>query len=175
MSNEQESFLLDVTQDENVYLLGLLWADGSIGKKYDIRLELKESDFFYIEPLLKKYGFTKFGVRQRYNNNKKFGNIQKVFAISRVILNEKLRSWGYRNKSQVAPSKILSVIPSNKHYLWWRGFFDGDGCFYCRGAEHTFAVWGSINQDWSELKSLLHKLNIKSFRHEEFTERMESI
>ena len=163
MSDQKEKFLIDTTQDENIYLLGLFWADGYVGKKYDIRLELKSTDFEYIKPLLKIYGFTKFGERRRYKNNKIFGNIQNRFCISNVSLNKQLQQLGYREKSIISPNKVLSLIPENKHYLFWRGFFDGDACFYCKGSSHTFTVWGSIGQDWSEVKSLLSKLNINDF------------
>ena len=157
-----------MSQDENIYLMGLMWADGYVGKRYDIRLELKSPDFEYVRPLLQKYGFSSFPERQRYKNDKKFGNTQTQFCISNVTLNNHLQNLGYRTKSIASPTKVLSTIPKNKHYLWWRGFFDGDGCFYCNGATHTFAIWGSIDQDWSELKSLLNDLNIKSVRHEEY-------
>jgi hypothetical protein len=151
-------------QAENVYLMGFLWADGYVGKKYDIRIETKASDFDYLQPLLERYGFTSFRTRMRYRDGKPFGSMQKEFCVGDVSLNKTLQDIGYREKSIIAPSKILSVIPPNKRYLWWRGFFDGDGCFYCRGASHVFAVWGSIEQDWTELYSLFNMLGIHSWR-----------
>lgn len=164
MSDQKEKFLTDLTQDENIYLLGLLWADGYVGKKYDIRIEIKSSDFNYIIPLLNKYGFTKFSERIRHKNNKPFGSVQKIFTISNITLNEWMQKLGYREKSTISPSKVLSIIPREKHYLWWRGFFDGDGCFYCRGACHDFSVWGSIKQDWTELHTLYKLLELRNPR-----------
>lgn len=171
MSDHKEKFLRDMTQDENVYLMGLLWADGYVGKKYEIGLEMKSSDFEYIQPLLNIYGFTVFGKRQRYKKNMKFGNVQKNFRISNISLNSHLQQLEYRSKSFISPQKVLSTIPNDKHYLWWRGFFDGDACFYCRGALHVFAVWGSINQDWSELKKLFSRLDIQSFRFKKYSRK----
>jgi hypothetical protein len=60
MSYQKENFLKNMSQDENVYLMGILWADGYVGKKYDIRLEIKSSDFEYVRPILKLYGFSSF-------------------------------------------------------------------------------------------------------------------
>lgn len=169
MSDQKEKFLIDMTQDENVYLMGFLWADGYISKRYTISLEINSLDFEYIRPILNKYGFTKFTARQRYKQDKKFGNMQTRFCISNKSLNDYMQKFGYRDKSTENPSKILDIIPKDKLYLWWRGFFDGDGCFYCNGAERVFAIWGSINQDWKSIISLLNDIEIQSYRFKQYT------
>jgi len=160
MSYPQTDFLQNTSQDENIYLLGFLWADGYVEKAYRIGLELRLNDFNQIKPLLKKYGFNHFTSRIRKRHGKLFGNPQGSFNYSNKNLNAFLQSMDYRKKSTVSPSKILSIIPENKKYLWWRGFFEGDGCFYCIGAQRKFTIWGSLKQDWTEVYSLYKQLGI---------------
>lgn len=163
MSFTKEDFLKNVSQNENVYLLGFLWADGYIDKYYNTRIEITKPDFEYLHPLIEKYGFKNFSERQRFKNNKPFGNIQKQFNLSNKNTNAYLRELGYSKKSIISPRMVLNLIPKEKHYLWWRGYFDGDGSFYCNGALHSFTIWGSLNQDWSELYNLFDSLNIYSY------------
>lgn len=56
----------------------------------------------------------------------------------------------------------LMLIPENKQYLFFRGFFDGDGCISLNkngGARLYF--YGHYNQYWQPLMDILTDLNIK--------------
>lgn len=159
MSFPQSDFLINLSHPINVYLLGFLWADGHVDKKYGIKLEIKTSDFNVIKPLFQYYGFKNF--KERYRSNSK--NSQTSFYIGNKSLNIYLQELEYREKSYIAPSRVLNIIPKHNHYLWWRGYFDGDGCFYTKGSNHSFTVWSSINQDWIELYNLFNTLNISSY------------
>lgn len=152
------NFLTDFNDPENIYLLGYLWADGCI-QKYGISLEIKEEDFIDIEHIFIKYGINKFKVRQRMRDGKLFGKPQKSVYISGKELATFLIENDYKIKSQTTPTKILSKIPEELKHYFWRGFFDGDGCFYM-GDRNEIAFWGTENQDWADLTNLLNKLEI---------------
>lgn len=161
MSYDKEDFLTNLNQDENVYLLGFLWADGHVSSRSnEVSIEINSRDFEYIKPLIEKYGYSYFTHRQRYSDGKIFGKGQTCFRISDKKLNSFLRDLDYCQKSLVAPTKILSKIGPDKHYLWWRGFIDGDGNFYRHKTMSKITLWGSINQDWSEFYKLCDTLNL---------------
>lgn len=67
----------------------------------------------------------------------------------------------YLEKSKVPPTKILSLIPKNLKYLWFRGYFDGDGCIYV-GTRNSLAFWANIDYDWSFIEKVFRELKIRS-------------
>ena len=153
--------LTDLNKDENVYLLGLLWADGSLYKS-TIELALTKKDFDCVSPIFEKFGYDKFEKRRVLKGGMTFGKeIMRIRITSKVIA-DFLLLVDFDKKSFISPTKILSQIPKEKQYLWWRGYIDGDGCFYCKGAIHNFSVWSTIRQDWSAFYNLCKKLDIEN-------------
>lgn len=163
MSYPKEDFLKIGSQPENAYLLGLMWADGYVDKKYQIELCLKSDDFDSIKPLIETYGYEKFKYSQKIYKGNIFGKLRGLFKISNVNLNQYLRTIGYREKSTISPKQVLETIPDSYKYLWWRGYFDGDGCFYYKLPSFKFTIWGSIDQDWKCVLNLYSQLNIDSY------------
>jgi hypothetical protein len=159
--SDQDSFLVDVNNDINVYLLGFLWADGHLEKSCAFSLEIRKVDFMCIKHLFPINEHSKYDERQRFKNKIRFGKLQSRYRLSNKTIHKFLLDNDYKCKSTQSPKKILNYIPTNKHYLWWRGFFDGDGCFYSSTSGRSFAVWGSFNQDWSAVITLLSSMNIK--------------
>lgn len=71
----------------------------------------------------------------------------------------------YQNKSGASAKKILSHIPQSLHHYWWRGYSDGDGCFYYsrskkNHAVYSYSIYSCYNQDWSFVSDILNKLDI---------------
>jgi hypothetical protein len=157
----------DLTIKENIYLLGLLWADGNLYKT-TIELALKSEDFEYVKHIFNDFGYDKFEVRQRKRSGKPFGKKQTRIRITDKFIAEFLRKYDFDKKSQVSPLKILSGISKKNQFLWWRGYFDGDGCFYASkgNVSSQFTVWGSLNQDWGELINLYDTLNVHYLKYE---------
>lgn len=158
-NNIIDGFLTDLTNKENIYLLGYMWADGHLSK-YNFSLELKQSDFLNIKALFIKNGITRFYSRQRYRNNIKFGSMQESVHFGGVELIKFLEDNDYKDKSIKSPTKILDLISPELHYLFWRGYFDGDGCLYIGKSKRSLAFWGNIIQDWSSLLKLINELKI---------------
>jgi hypothetical protein len=151
-----------------IYILGLLWADGYITKvknKYQISISLVDEDMKNL-----KHIFFEFANWKEYTYDlQKYGGgnnqAQTKFLICDKIFHTFLRENDYQIKSFVAPNKILSLIPSELHYHWFRGFVDGDGCFYFnqkyKTSRHSFSVSGPHKQDWKFLENFCESLEIK--------------
>jgi len=67
----------------------------------------------------------------------------------------------YDKKSFISPFKILSKIPDNLHQHFYRGYSDGDGCFYINNHNYQYIISGDFKQEWSLIETLFKKLNIK--------------
>jgi hypothetical protein len=146
---------------EAAYILGLLWADGYLNNKsqhYLISLELQINDFEEILPTIKKTG--EWGIIYRKQANRQPQG--RIFAGQRPLYLF-LQSNDYEVKSIASAHKILNLIPEHLKYYWWRGYFDGDGCFYynkknyCR--QCSFA--GSYAQNWTFAENLLQSIGVK--------------
>lgn len=162
-NNININILNNINSERIAYFMGLFWADGSIYhyisnkiNNYHTRLELIKSDMDEIHNILTYIG--KWSSRSR-----KRGNWQEVsvYTISSKPLYEKLEEYGYKTKSYESPSIILSRIPENLHYMFWRGYFDGDGCISFGINYNMIKFSGNINMNWSCLEKLCNNLNIK--------------
>lgn len=143
----------------NVYLLGFIWADGHISPKHrHFSFEIKSSDFFF-EDYLDSFGVGTISSRQRMRQLKAFGVVQKCFFSSNKKIYDFLIENDFHLKSQSEPTKILSLIPDSLKHLFFRGFFDGDGCLYVK-TRNSLAFWGPINQTWDFLTNQLNLLDI---------------
>lgn len=166
-NNIKEGFLVNTKDKINVYLLGFLWADGWIydkGYNHTLAMWLKKDDFDQIEYLFKENGINTFYEKQRYQNGKKFGNIGKGMRLCNKNIVNFLIENDYKIKSQVAPTKILNKIPDNLKLYFWRGYIDGDGSISSLKHKIEFAIWSTIEQDWSEVINLFNKLNISRYQ-----------
>lgn len=153
-------------EPEICYLLGLLWADGYIGRNhwdYLIVLELNETDFLSIDNLMNYIGkWYKVYIKSK---NKIFGKKSyecqaKIKAsTSNKQLYNFLLSMDYNTKSTSSPNKILNIIPKPLQRYWFLGYFDGDGCWYI-GNRYYFKSSSTYEQDWEFLHNYLSHNNI---------------
>lgn len=148
---------LNITTKEVVYFLGFLWADGHVSK-YSISIETKKSDMVHLIESFKKLG--NISVAERFvklSNNK-----QMSVGFYNNTINNFLTENNYRDKSYVSPTKILSKIPPELVHYFYRGWIDGDGCFfidYNNNRKH-FSLTSTYEQDWFDFINLLNSLNI---------------
>lgn len=154
--------------DEEIYILGFLWADGYLNGTPDIKnnlqIEIIYKDFVDIEPVFDTVG--KWGKYIRKASIKKGVKRQKriCVSISSRELVRKLIVLGFDKKNNTSPIKILKLIPQKKQYLFIRGYVDGDGCYYITKAAHQFCISSNYNQDWTWIEELFHKLKITKFQ-----------
>lgn len=136
---------MNLLNDHFIYTLGFIWADGNVKeKKQKFFSKKKQKESIFLIPnisieiikedmdVLYKNVFSKSEIEWGNIYNRKRNNWKEQ---SRIINRNKslfnfLVENNYNIKSSKEPEKILSVIPKEKRYLWWRGYSDGDGCFY---------------------------------------------
>lgn len=148
---------------EGAYLLGFLWADGSIrdGKGYAIKLQITEADARQIEPTVDKTGTWSKYVRKPPAKHPHY-QTTITFVTSNRCIHEFLGQCNYSSKS-ASPDKILSHIPEHLRHYWWRGYFDGDGCLYVKSKQRAWQIvlTSEAEQDWSFAESLLKELGCR--------------
>jgi hypothetical protein len=156
-----ESFSKKFTP-ESVYVLGLLWADGWLGKiksHYDIKIQCVRGDIDLFYKTFKKTGDWDFYERPQRGKNKPTA----IIATNNKILHAFLGKNGYLNKTTESPDKILKKIPKKLHCYFYLGWSDGDGCFYFNKKNYLnqFIIASSWEQDWSSMIDLCKKLDIE--------------
>jgi len=156
------NFFTHCATAESAYILGLLWADGTIYKKdYQnrIAIECLEDDMNEFKKYFKKSGKWSIYNRKGRISGKNMTNLNT----NNKFLTDFLIENDYNTKSLKSPIKILNLIPVNLKHYFFRGWIDGDGCFYINKKNSCFQFYlsGSYEQDWSSIEYLLLKLNLK--------------
>jgi len=158
-----EEYLYKPNFDESQsYALGLLWADGWLSntkrRSRNLFIEVVESDFMDFLPSLFSLGKVSTYRRERLGRSPQ---------ASAMITNKSLCEWlfnlGFKDKSTISPTKLISFIPDPFVKDFIRGWIDGDGCFYVneKNKSYQFILAGAYNQDWSSFLSVLDSLKIK--------------
>lgn len=145
---------------EEIYLLGLIWADGYINTKNRnlVVIESKKVDLEKLIPIFKHSGDWNISSRKRHNRSE---------SLSIQTSNKRLTTFlienDYDKKSLVSPDKILSKIPDNLKHYFFRGVIDGDGCFYSniKNYCYQFSLAGSYEQDWLFFEKKCNDLGIQ--------------
>lgn len=161
----------NIDKPEISYIMGLLWADGHlVNTKKDIQyfsainLNINNDDFNNISKTLNKYMKWTTYIRVQSLNKKK----QACSFIYDTRLADFFKLNEYDIKSHISPIKILKHIPAKYHYLFWRGYFDGDGCLSIKKNKRcTFNISSTYEQDWTSFDNLSHILNFsyKLYHH----------
>lgn len=135
---------------ENMYFLGFLWADGYF-EKYKVCLEIISKDMNDIKSIIPKdFRF--------YHRTRKNRQPQSSAYLLRKEYCDYLMSLGYKDRQ--TPSSLLN---NEFSYMWFRGLFDGDGCWYLNKKNNCNQVCVSSNydQDWNYLENLFKELDCK--------------
>lgn len=165
-------FSLDLHNKNVLYVLGFLWADGWLCYN-TIGIDLKSSDFDNVYQNFIKIGEWNFKHRKRFSNQtKKFYNSSTIKSINKER-NKILESFDFKQKSIMAPSKLLNEIPDELKNHFFRGYIDGDGSFsiYRKGKDVKFNITSTINQDWIFITDLFQKIEISSYKIYEYNRK----
>jgi intein-encoded DNA endonuclease-like protein len=153
-----------VTSEIEAYILGFLYADGSIHgdyknnkRYYTLSINLKKSDKNYLKKicnifnkeLIKKYTLKYCPKTNSYK-----------LSICSVELNQKLLRLGISHrKTYENNSFVLNNIPNDLKSHFIRSFFDGDGTI-CKGKDNKYRLgFVSLN------KNLLEKILLELKKH----------
>ena len=144
---------------ETAYILGVIWSEGNVarpgsGRTY-IRVEMLSEDLEEILPVFESCG--KWAQHRRTRR----GRTREILRLETA--NKRL--WEFIEPHKRNPASLLSTMDESLRPYWFRGMFDGDGCFYnpSRGKNQMF-VGGCVEQDWSFLTEQLDALGI-SWKH----------
>lgn len=153
-------------KNEFYYILGYLWADGYFPKKYnEIRLEISSSDAYNIINYFKQTD-ERWRIYDRKVDNRTDCQRKPLSFIS--FSNKKFKDLllllGFGNRDQ-GLKKIIEYIPSDKLKYFFRGYSDGDGCFYYNSKQHLrqYHISSTYNTDWDSVIEFFNSINI-SFR-----------
>lgn len=153
---------IEPTTPEVSYLLGLLWADGFLGSNYSINLEVVSEDAQEFSPIFQKTGKWNTFHRQRGNHKP-----ETKFTCSSKVMCEYFISQGFDEKSNgKSPCGLIQSIPKPLQHYWFRGYLDGDGCFYFNAKQYLRQLVFSscYEQDWTFVETLFSKLEIQKWK-----------
>lgn len=153
--------------DEEIYILGFLWADGYLNgnnkTKRNLQCQIVYDDFLDLEKTFNSVGRWGKCKREASIKNGVSRQARICLTISDTQLINKFIVLDFDKKSYISPNKFLNIIPQNKHYLFYRGYVDGDGCFYITNKAKHFFIGSTYNQNWSHIKQLFKQLNINTY------------
>ncbi len=143
------------------YVLGILWADGSLSKTHNsVSMEISLADFEEIETVFDSIGvWSKYSRPQRKNDSQ-----TKTISFCQKDLYNLFIENDYLIKSGASADKILSKIPENLKHYWWRGYFDGDGCISNLDKGYQIKITSCHHQDWIFVQKQFNDLDIKYFK-----------
>ncbi len=143
---------------KGIYLLGFLWADGSIRKNvHEVRCAFLKSDADVINHIFRYTGDWKEKTFKPKENDGSHRKEITEFSVYDKNFYDFLKESDYRDKSTRTPTKILAKIPPDLRHYFWRGYFDGDGCFH----KNIANICGPIEQEWDDFIKLLNNINIQ--------------
>jgi hypothetical protein len=143
------------------YLIGFFWADGSIQEDESrIRLGIAYDDAVDIIPLFQSTGDWSISTRKP---KKAYCKDITTIASWNKELHTFMKKHDFLVKSMVSPTKLLHGKSETYTRGFWRGFFDGDGCYHINNAtrKRSISASGPYDYDWSSVTDLLNNLEIK--------------
>lgn len=137
---------------ESAYLLGFLWADGRLQRGgYRVGAEIGRTDLDEIAPVFLSTGAWAVDYRSRVGKRP-----QGTIHIHNKPFHEFLAHLGFMEKSRRPATAVLRHLPADLRFMWWRGFFDGDGCLYQNRTTCQLVFTGHHDQDWAFVEDLPH-------------------
>lgn len=173
-----KNMFYNIETPEIAYILGLLWADGSLrdSNSSRITITLIKDDFQDVLDIFNKVG--NWSIKERkYSCHK---NTVITLQCYDRELHSFLSNLGFMEKSYISAERVIDHIPKHLQHYFWRGYFDGDGCFYSNYSNYKFlvSITSSFEQDWSFANSLKYDIGldfkISKFSHTKLNKKQYS-
>lgn len=154
------SEIFNLNSPKIVYLLGLIWADGSLHNS--INLSMVSED---LDEILQKLDINNLllgcSIKTRQQRENWKPQTTLLFGNKEII--NFLKENGY-TVGRFGEPKILELIPKKLHYYWFRGLMDGDGCYYVstKNRDYTISLAGQSKSTYFYIQNLCQELNIKA-------------
>ena len=149
-----ERYFRTISLQSQAYILGFIWADGTVNPRTGLRIMIQERDINILEY-----------IRQELKSNApiKIRTIRGMryadFSVNRKAMNEDLYALGLAsNKSK--DNAAIPNIPSNLLPSFIRGLFDGDGSIWKKDKHYACAFNGG-NKFLMWLSETLENANIR--------------
>lgn len=152
------SHFINIIDPFVAYILGFIYADGTVSKTNShVEFKIVNEDFLEIKD---RFLSTARWLYKLYDDGFENHKIQAVVAINNRPFRNFLVENDYLIKSGASADKILSKIPENLKHYWWRGYFDGDGCFMWGAKwDKNASIASCFKQDWTFAEKLAQKLD----------------
>lgn len=145
-----------MSTQKGAYLLGFLWADGNLKKKSSIvRCSITQKDGLDLRDIFEYVG--KWRIFEKFPEDRQ---PQMHFEVWDTTFYTFLQNLDYKEKSLRTPSKVSAFLAPELHPYFWRGYFDGDGCFSVSQSIQA-NVSGPIEQSWDDFLQLLKKIEVE--------------
>lgn len=145
----------DFKVPEYSYIAGFLTADGCISNRR-LTLGLCSKDYNNLRDIINTCG--------KWTEHYHVKNKAILGYIDNTVLYNKLESLGFKNKTLVFPVALYDLIPENQKYLFFRGYIDGDGCWYISNKSRRFTISAHVGFDWTLFINWLESINVKRYR-----------
>jgi hypothetical protein len=130
------------------YSLGYFFADGSIyTPTYRLSIEGVAEDLLPMVHIFNSIVNWKLYERNRTRNDNQCKPALTLYKGSKKLTTQLIDQGYYQPFCGIKP---LSFVPDEYKYLWYRGFFDGDGCVYYNKQQYLkqVSISGKYDMDW---------------------------
>jgi hypothetical protein len=122
--NCNENYFNNIRSQNQAYVLGFIWADGSVNKRSGLGITLKTDDQEVLE-FIRKQLQSDAPIRPQIVQGREYSRL----SINRLTLTEALLKLGLTSNKSQNNAQIPNINPALiRHFL--RGLFDGDGSIW---------------------------------------------
>lgn len=151
-----ENYFKQIDNQNKAYILGFIYADGSISKKGSLTICLAEKDIEILYFIKNELCYGGNIIKKVIKNH----NYSLLNITSKILTNDLLTLGIIHNKTY--NSKSLPKVTSELYHHMLRGYFDGDGSIYGNNKKTYIVNFSSNIFNLKEVKTFLIEKKIKS-------------
>jgi hypothetical protein len=153
-----ENYFENIDSNDKSYILGFIYADGSIYKNY-LSIKLSKKDIEILEFIKSELNYGG-NIRNYEINNREYVDLT---VSSKKIVSDLIKLGVIKNKTYL--SKELPLYNKKYEAAFLRGLFDGDGSIYSnnnRGYDEYTICFSSNISVLNQIKTILNNYEISS-------------